>query len=306
LSRRIVLGARLWLTIALFVGVATPLHSQSVWRDTTHHSARFVTVQRGVKLHVLDFGGTGAPLVFLAGLGNTAHSFDEFAPAFTDRFHVIAITRRGFGESDHPESGYDTPRLVADVKAVLDSLKLTRVSLVGHSIAGEEITRFAATYPARVDKLVYLDGAYDRVRAAMLITDDSVPAPAGESVPPPAGKDTLTEAAYVTYVHRSRGVAIPEADIRMRFRHDGWREEVSHAYQSISVEPPQYKRVKAPALAIYAVDDSSDELYALLRQQFRDEVTNGQVVELHGAHHWIFISNRAECLMAMRRFLSSP
>jgi hypothetical protein len=64
--------------------------------------------------------------------------------------------------------------------------------------------------------------------------------------------------------------------------------------------------VKAPALAIYAVDDSSDELYSLLRQQFRDEVANGQVVELHGAHHWIFISNRAECLMAMRRFLASP
>jgi len=285
---------------------ATPAVAQNVWRDTAHHTVRFITVQRGVKLHSLDFGGSGPPLVFLAGLGNTAHSFDDFAPAFTDRFHVIAITRRGFGESDHPEGGYDTPRLVADVKAVLDSLKLARVSFVGHSIAGEEITRFAATYPARVDKLVYLDGAYDRVRAATLITDDSVPAPTGEAVPPPTAKDTLTESAYVAYVHRSRGVNIPEADIRMRFRHDGWREEISHAYQSISVESPQYRKVKAPALAIYAVDDSSDEVYALLRQQFRDEVANGQVVELHGAHHWIFVSNRAECLLAMRKFLSPP
>ena len=301
-----VLRLRLRMTTALLVVLATPLLSQGTWRDTTHHTARFITVQRGVKLHVLDFGGSGPPLVFLAGLGNTAHSFDDFAPAFIDRFHVIAITRRGFGESDHPESGYDTPRLVADVKAVLDSLKLSRVSFVGHSIAGEEITRFATTYPARVDKLVYLDGAYDRVRAAMLITDDSVPAPAGESIPPPSAKDTSTEAGYVAYVHRSRGVNIPEADIRMRFRHDGWREELSRAYQTITVEPPQYKRVKAPALAIYAVDDASDELYALLRQQFRDEVANGQVVELHGAHHWVFISNRAECLMAMRRFLATP
>ena len=129
------------------------------------------------------------------------------------------------------------------------------------------MTRFAATYPARVDKLVYLDGAYDRVRASTLITDDSIPAPVGESIPAPTGTDTSNEAAYVDYVHRSRGVNIPEADIRMRFRYDGWREEESHAYQSISVEPPQYKRVKAPALAIYAVDDSSDELYAVLRQR---------------------------------------
>jgi non-heme chloroperoxidase len=291
------------LIAGLLLAAASSVGAQSTWRDTTHHTAHFVTVQRGVKLHYLDFGGSGPPLVFLAGLGNTAHSFDDFAPAFTDRFHVVAITRRGFGESDHPESGYDTPRLVADIKAMLDTLKLARVTFVGHSIAGEEMTRFAANYPARVDKLVYLDGAYDRVRAGLLVTDDSIPAPAGESIPPPTAKDTSSEAAYVAYVRRSRGVNIPEADIRMRFRYDGWREEATHAYQSITVEPPQYKRVKAPALAIYAVDSSDDELYAILRQQFRDEVAKGQVVELQGAHHWIFVSNRAECLIAIRKFL---
>ena len=59
--------------------------------------------RRGVRLHYLDFGGTGANrVVLLAGLGNTAHAFDDFAPALTDRFHVIALTRRGFGESSHP------------------------------------------------------------------------------------------------------------------------------------------------------------------------------------------------------------
>jgi pimeloyl-ACP methyl ester carboxylesterase len=273
------------------------------WRDTVAHTARFVVVQRGVKLHYLDFGGTGSPLVFLAGLGNTAHAFDDFAPAFTDRFHVIAITRRGFGESDHPDSSYDPPRLVADIKAVLDSLGLSRVSFIGHSIAGEEMTRFAATYPARVDKLIYLDAAYDRVRASVLVTDDSVPEPRGETIPAPSGADTATEAAYVRYVHRSRGVNIPEGDIRMRFRHDGWREESTHAYASMSVETPQYRRLRAPALAIYAVDDSSDELYSLLRDQFRAQVANGQVLEIHGAHHWLFISNRAQVLAACRKFL---
>lgn len=295
--------------ICAFAGVIRPASAQpsarrdNAWRDTTRHTAHFVTVQRGVKLHYLDFGGSGPPLVFLAGLGNTAHAFDDFAPAFTDRFHVFAITRRGFGESDHPEEGYDPPRLAADIKAVLDSLKLTRVSFIGHSIAGEEMTRFAVTYPARIDKLVFLDGAYDRVRASMLITDDSVPEPRGELVEAPAKADTSSEAAYVAYVRRSRGVNIPEADIRMRFRSDGWQEERGYAYQHITVETPQYKRLKAPSLAVYAVDDSSDELYSLLRDEFRDEVANGQVLELHGAHHWIFVSNRAEVLAACRKFL---
>ena len=67
------------------------------------------------------------PIVLLAGLGNTAHAFDDFAPAFIDRFHVIALTRRGFGESSHPTSGYDTPRLVEDILAAMDALHLGRV-----------------------------------------------------------------------------------------------------------------------------------------------------------------------------------
>src|SRR6185437_4605770 len=120
------------------------------WRDTTHHIAGMVRVARNVRLHYLDFGGSGLPLIFLAGLGNTAHAFDDFAPAFTDHFHVIALTRRGFGESDHPENGYETPRLVQDIVAAMDALRIPRASFIGHSIAGEELTRLAGTFPRRV------------------------------------------------------------------------------------------------------------------------------------------------------------
>src|SRR5579871_6893136 len=91
-----------------------------------------------VALEVLDWGGTGAPLVFLAGLGNTAHVFDEFAPRFTDRFHVLAITRRGYGASGHPSDGYDIGTLATDVAVVCDRLHLERVVLAGHSLAGDE------------------------------------------------------------------------------------------------------------------------------------------------------------------------
>jgi pimeloyl-ACP methyl ester carboxylesterase len=280
------------------------LIAQDGWRDPAPHTARYVTVARGVTLHVLDFGGSGPPLVFLAGLGNTAHAWDDFAPAFTDKFHVIAITRRGFGESSHPRSGYGTPRLVADILAVMDSLGVQRASFVGHSIAGEELTRLAANHPERVDKLVFMDGAYDRVRANRLVSDDSVPAPDGEELRAKmTARDTASAAAYVDYVHRSRGVDIPEADIRARYRYDGWNEDVTRAAQSIEVETPQYRRVRAPALAIYAVNDQSDALFARLRAEFKSQVARAQVLEIHGAHHWIFISNRDEVLAATRRFL---
>lgn len=309
---------------------ALPCVAGAQWRDTTHHTPGSVRVARDVRLHYLDFGGSGPPLVFLAGLGNTAHAFDDFAPAFTDRFHVIAITRRGFGESDHPASGYDTKRLVEDIRAVLDSLHLSRVSLAGHSIAGEELTRFAATYPRRVDKLVYLDAAYDRVRAQEEL-DRVFPVP--PNLPPrpvPSAADTATPDAYVAFVHRTRGVDIPEADIRTRYHSDGWNEERTLAYRAMASEHPRYRDVKAPALAIYAVTDEVSQLepwqrtdvahraglaemvrgvesvYARERAAFKSQVANGEVLEIHGAHHWVFVSHRDTVLNAMRRFLLSP
>ncbi len=286
-----------------------------------------VRVARNVRLHYLDFGGSGPPLIFLAGLGNTAHAFDDFAPAFTDRFHVIALTRRGFGESDHPENGYDTPRLVQDIVAAMDALHVSRASFIGHSIAGEELTRLAATHPDRVDRLVYLDAAYDRVRADQMLSD-MFPVPLDVPQPPePTAVDTATAAAYVTFVHRTRGINIPEADIRVRYRYDGWDETRTNAYQSINPEVPNYAAVRAPSLAIYAISDhvaqtepwqradtqraaalqelltGTETVERKLRAEFRDGVKNSQVLEIHGAHHWIFVSNRAEVLSAVRRFL---
>ena len=101
------------------------------------HTVRFVTAPGGVRLEVLDWGGTGEPLVFLAGLEDAAHMFDDFAPRFTDQVprHWDHATRLGgIGSAD---TNYSIATLVADVHAVLDSLHLTRVDLAGHSIAGQ-------------------------------------------------------------------------------------------------------------------------------------------------------------------------
>jgi hypothetical protein len=89
--------------------IVTPAYSQTSapWRDPSPHAVRFVTVENGVQLEVLDWGGSGRPVVLLAGGGNTAHVFDDFAPKLASDHHVYGITRRGFGasgfsSSDHP------------------------------------------------------------------------------------------------------------------------------------------------------------------------------------------------------------
>jgi hypothetical protein len=65
----------------------------------TKSTIRMITVAPNVSLEVVDWGGNGPPLVFLAGFGNTAHIFDIFAPKFLPEYHVFGITRRGYGDS---------------------------------------------------------------------------------------------------------------------------------------------------------------------------------------------------------------
>ena len=119
-----------------------------------------VQVEKDVQVEVLDWGGTGRPVVLLAGLGDTAHVFDQFAPLLAKHDHVYGITRRGFGDSSHPATGYGVDRLGQDVVAVLDVLKLEKPILIGHPLAGEEMSWIANNAPARAAGLVYLDAGY--------------------------------------------------------------------------------------------------------------------------------------------------
>jgi non-heme chloroperoxidase len=125
----------------------------SIIAQTPAAKVQFVTVEPDVRLEVLDWGGPGRPLILLAGAGDTAHSFDSFAPKFTSRNHVYGITRRGSGASSKPtpaNGNYTADHLGDDVLAVMRALRIERPVLVGHSIAGEELSSIGSRFPAKV------------------------------------------------------------------------------------------------------------------------------------------------------------
>ena len=154
--------------------------------DTTPHKEIFVTVANGVQLQVLDWGGAdkSRTMVLVTGLGDNAHVYDQFAFQFTDYFHVIGITRRGFLPSSQPApgpipgAGYDLDTRAHDDIAVLDFLGISKAVFVGHSVAGSELSTIAVKYGNRVEKLVYLD-AFDLSKRFQL--PDIPPAPYTDS-----------------------------------------------------------------------------------------------------------------------------
>ncbi len=136
----------------LFMGLSQGLLAQCI-----NPRQQFITVAPDVKLEILDWGGSGRNLVLLAGGGNTAHVFASLAPKLAVRFHVYGITRRGAGQSSAPPSGYTAKQFGDDIVAVLDALQLASPVLVGHSIAGEEMSAVSKYHPGRVSALIYLD-----------------------------------------------------------------------------------------------------------------------------------------------------
>src|SRR5438876_973681 len=185
----------------------------AAWRDPSPHQVRWITVDSSIRLEVLDWGGSGPPLVLL-GCYLTAHVYDEFAPKLTDQFHVYGITRRGIGASDKPTSGYTVQRSADDVFAVLDVLNLQTSLLVGTSCAGQILTMFASQHSDRLSGLVYLDGAGDPTTPAY---DPPMPDPTTlpRSIKPAPAPDYSSFEAFSR--RRDLSVTFPEAEWRQQF-----------------------------------------------------------------------------------------
>ena len=83
-----------------------------------------------LRIHYLDWGNAQKPVfLLLHGIGRTAHSFDHIAPRFQANYHIIAMDRRGNGDSAWlPEGAYLVEDDVKDVEALADQLKLRDAS----------------------------------------------------------------------------------------------------------------------------------------------------------------------------------
>ena len=304
--------------------------------DHTPHKVRFVKVAPGVKLEVLDFGGSNDPMVLLTGIGDNAHVWDDFAYQFTDFFRVIGITRRGFGASDQPAHGYDVRTRARDDIAVLDRFGIDKAVFVGHSIAGSELSQLGLAHPRRVDKLVYLDTP-DLSRRLRPRDGESLP------LPPFADEDFSSLQDIQAAVARFQGHREPDAALCNLFRFSPSGRivgpvtpgEIDAKIQAdAGKQPPtNWRKIRAPRLGIFAPFElelrqpwywylSPDQQAAFDRawpafvewhvdfiERFGSHHPDSPepiVRELPGAPHYVYINNEAEVVHWIRDFLGIP
>ncbi|MGX6448030.1 alpha/beta fold hydrolase [Patulibacter sp. S7RM1-6] len=109
---------------------------------TAHHG-----LFKDTKLHVDDTGGPGRPVVLIHGWPLSGASWKAQVPALQEAgYRVVTYDRRGFGRSDKPKTGYSYDHLADDLAAVLAGLDLRDATLVGFSMGGGEVARYAADH----------------------------------------------------------------------------------------------------------------------------------------------------------------
>jgi pimeloyl-ACP methyl ester carboxylesterase len=132
--------------------------------QTPQPTDRYVMVN-GLRLHYLDWGGTGRPLILVHGLDRHAHTFDHIAPHFTSRFRVIAVDMRGHGDSAwDPEARYVVEDYVRDMEGLVEQLKLRDIVIWGNSTGGRVAQVYAGLHPDRVTHMISEDVGPERPR----------------------------------------------------------------------------------------------------------------------------------------------
>lgn len=284
------------------------------------------------KIHYLDWGGSGQPIVLIHGLGDSPYIFQDIASELKNNFRIIAYSRRGHYKSIARNARYNNEELVSDLKLLVDDLKIKKANLLGWSMGGNEISEFAIRYPDRTNKLIYLEAGYDMSDKEFEILLKSLPQ---SFLPSP--KDLRTIDSYRKWYHN---FWFPDIE---------WNETIESNLQasilvnkdsSITTIPNdsisklilesamnyhrEYDKITVPALVIFArpffyppdQNPSIVELYKTIESdlisnwriksinRIRSEFQNVVITDMpKGSHTSLIFSSRDTLIKSIRSFL---
>jgi len=178
---------------------------------------------------------------------------------------VIAVSLRGHGDSDKPQSGYRTKNFTADVADFLSVLGVTRAIVAGHSSASLVAQRFAIDYPERTAGIV-LEGSFATLRGRKEVVD--VAASAIAPLTDPIAPDFVREFAAGTIV-RPVPQSFMDAMVRESLKVPArvWRE--AFAALVLDDHTSELGHITAPTILLWGDQDR------LIGREEQDALTKG-------------------------------
>lgn len=141
-----------------YLGFIHPATAQNITDNTEKIDyIHLKTPVNGFLMHYV-IGGKGDPVVLLHGWPETWYEWRHIIPELiANNYTIIAPDMRGLGDSEKPQTGYDTKTLADDIYQLVKRLGYSKISLVAHDWGGPVAYSYAAAHPNDVNNMVILD-----------------------------------------------------------------------------------------------------------------------------------------------------
>jgi esterase len=245
--------------------------------------------------------GHGAPLLILHGLFGSLQNWQTISRRLSEHFQVFALDQRNHGASPHsPEMDYRV--MAEDVLEFLESQRLERANLLGHSMGGKTAMMFSLLYPQRVDKLICADIApraypphHNQILEALIALDlhsfrnrGDVEAALAPAIPVRAVRQFLLK----NLAHNPSGGFSWKLNLRA----------IQENYSWLNDALPGDRPSDRPALFLrgQASDYILDTDWPLIQRLF----PRAELVTIPAAGHWLHADAPEPFLEAVRNFLA--
>jgi pimeloyl-ACP methyl ester carboxylesterase len=257
-----------------------------------------------VTLHYLDYGGSGPlDMLLLHGGGANAHWFDFIGPALARHGRVVALDLRGHGDSTPAEPPvYTYDAYLQDLRAVFEAERMATPILIGHSMGGMLIVKYAGTWPQEVQALIVCDA---RPVYSLEVTD--VLRQTGQR----SGREYATQEDYMAHFRiRPDGLRAPQDVHQYVARHAGrqlpqgtWVHKIDrrvYAQREAIDTLPFWRRVICPVLFLRA--EQSSRLSTPQVQSIKKACPQAEFVEVTQAGHHLILDQPAQTVTLVQDF----
>ncbi|WP_402376847.1 alpha/beta fold hydrolase [Isoptericola rhizosphaerae] len=257
--------------------------------------------------------GAGQPVVLIHGYPLNGHSWERQTRELLDQgYRVITYDRRGFGQSTKVHHGYDYDTFAADLNAVLETLDLRDVVLVGFSMGTGELARYVARYGhERVAKLAFL-ASLEPFLVQREDNPEGVPQEVFDGIAAAARSDryawyteffknfynldeTLGSLISPEAVQASWNVAVASAPVAAYAVVPAWIEDFRGDVEAV-------RAAGKPTMILHGTKDNILPIDATARR-FRQALPEATYVEVQDAPHGLLWTHGDEVNDALKSFL---
>ncbi len=249
--------------------------------------------------------GSGPAIVLIHGFGAAIDWWDAIAPQLASDHLVISIDLIGHGGTAAPPSGYSIPRQAELVAAILDTLGVERVTVIGHSMGGEVATALAERNPARIERMILIDSPAVADGTFTPLTHLYLEPVVGQLLSRLQTDDALRHGLEQGF---APGFPVPDAFVtdlkQLTYTAFHSAHEESIAYRQAK---PPYKRIAAlqPLPPLLAIFGAQDAIVPPASAKLFEQVPGARVVIIEGSGHSPMVEAPQKTLESIRGFLSA-